>query len=68
MLICARTGIALYAFLASRSRCLRQLDSAQLRVKFGRPLDREVFRVPPGFDLVVDYAPAISYARYKSRR
>ena len=33
-----------------------QLDSAQLRVKFGRPLDREVFRVPPGFDLVVDYA------------
>ena len=32
-----------------------QLDSAQLRVKFGAPLDREIFHVPPGFDLVVDY-------------
>ncbi len=32
-----------------------QLDSAQLRVKFGAPLSREIFRVPPGFDLVVDY-------------
>jgi hypothetical protein len=32
-----------------------QLDSAHLRVKFGVPLNREVFRVPPGFDLVVDY-------------
>jgi hypothetical protein len=32
-----------------------QLDSAQLRVKFGAPLSREIFRVPPGFDLVVNY-------------
>jgi hypothetical protein len=32
-----------------------QLDSAQLRVKFGAPLRREIFHVPPGFDLVVDY-------------
>ena len=32
-----------------------QLDSVQLRVKFGAPLSREIFRVPPGFDLVVDY-------------
>jgi hypothetical protein len=32
-----------------------QLDSAQLRVKFGAPLDREIFHVPQGFDLVVDY-------------
>jgi hypothetical protein len=32
-----------------------QLDTAQLRVKFGAPLSREIFRVPPGFDLVVDY-------------
>jgi hypothetical protein len=32
-----------------------QLDSAQLRVKFGAPLSREIFRVPLGFDLVVDY-------------
>ena len=33
-----------------------QLDSAQLRGKFGSPLDREIFRVAPGFNLVVDYA------------
>ncbi|HLK67345.1 MAG TPA: hypothetical protein VKU19_28110 [Bryobacteraceae bacterium] len=32
-----------------------QLDSAQLRVKFGAPLSRQTFHVPPGFDLVVDY-------------
>jgi len=32
-----------------------QLDSAQLRVKFGTPFHREVFRIPQGFDLVVDY-------------
>jgi len=32
-----------------------QLDSAQLRGKFGAPLSRETFRVPLGFDLVVDY-------------
>jgi hypothetical protein len=32
-----------------------QLDSAQLRVKFGSPLNREIYRIPPGFDLVVDY-------------
>jgi hypothetical protein len=32
-----------------------QLDVAQLRATFGASLSREVFRVPPGFDLVVDY-------------
>ena len=32
-----------------------QLDSAQLRVKFGSPVNREIFRIPPGIDLVVDY-------------
>jgi hypothetical protein len=32
-----------------------QLDSSQLRLKFGPPLSREVYRIPPGFDLVVDY-------------
>jgi hypothetical protein len=32
-----------------------QLNTAQLRAKFGAPLSREIFRVPPGFDLVVDY-------------
>ena len=32
-----------------------QLDSVQLRVQFGSPLNREIFRVLPGMDLVVDY-------------
>jgi hypothetical protein len=32
-----------------------QLDSAALRAKFGIPLNREIFRMPAGFDLVVDY-------------
>jgi hypothetical protein len=32
-----------------------QLDSSALRVKLGPPLHRETFRMPAGFDLVVDY-------------
>ena len=32
-----------------------QLDSFALRAKYGAPLDRETFRMPAGFDLVVDY-------------
>jgi hypothetical protein len=50
-------------FLALALPASAQLDSAQLRVKFGAPSAlqiqrgkrREIFRVPPGFDLVVDY-------------
>lgn len=34
---------------------LAQLDSAALRAKFGVPLNREVFRMSAGFDLIVDY-------------
>ena len=45
----------LLCFLALALPASAQLDSAQLRVKFGAPLSREIFRVPPGFDLVVDY-------------
>jgi hypothetical protein len=45
----------LLCFLAFALPAAAQLDSAQLRVKFGAPLDREIFHVPPGFDLVVDY-------------
>jgi len=32
-----------------------QLDSSALRAKFGAPLNRETFRMPSGFDLIVDY-------------
>jgi hypothetical protein len=45
----------LLCFLALALPASAQLDSAQLRVKFGAPLSREIFRVPPGFDLVADY-------------
>jgi hypothetical protein len=45
----------LLCFLAFALPATAQLDSAQLRVKFGAPLDREIFHVPPGFDLVVNY-------------
>jgi|SRR5580698_847573 hypothetical protein len=34
---------------------LAQLDSAAMRAKFGTPLNRETFRVRPGFEIVVDY-------------
>jgi hypothetical protein len=34
-----------------------QLNSSDLRAKFGPPFHRETFHVPQGFDLVVDYAP-----------
>ena len=60
----AASGIILY--MRSKLHCLfcvlvltlpasAQLDTAELRAKFGAPLSREIFRVPPGFDLVVDY-------------
>jgi hypothetical protein len=45
----------LLCFLALALPAYAQLDSDQLRVKFGAPLDRETFHIPAGFDLVVDY-------------
>jgi hypothetical protein len=32
-----------------------QLDSSTLRAKLGQPLHQETFRMPAGFDVVVDY-------------
>jgi len=34
---------------------MAQLDSNALRARYGEPLDRETFRLPAGFDLMVDY-------------
>lgn len=45
----------LLCVLALALPAFAQLDSAQLRGKFGAPLSRETFRIPPGFDLIVDY-------------
>jgi hypothetical protein len=34
-----------------------QIDSYQLRAKYGPPLDRETFTISPGYQIVVDYGP-----------
>lgn len=34
---------------------MAQLDSSALRAKYGPPLHRETFRMPAGFDVIVDY-------------
>jgi hypothetical protein len=34
-----------------------QIDSYQLRAKYGSPLDRETFTISPGYQIVVDYGP-----------
>jgi hypothetical protein len=35
---------------------MAQLDSSALRSKYGPPLNRETYRMPAGFDLIVDYS------------
>jgi len=34
-----------------------QIDSYQLRAKYGPPLTRETFTIAPGFQIIVDYGP-----------
>jgi hypothetical protein len=48
----ARLLVLCFSFTLS---AVAQLDSAALRAKFGIPLNRETFRMPAGFDLLVDY-------------
>ena len=50
-------------FLFTVACAFAQLNSAELRAKFGAPVDRETFRVPPGFDLVVDYGIGATVCR-----
>ena len=40
-----------------------QLNSAELRARFGAPLDRETFHVGDGFDLIVDYSPGMAVCK-----
>ena len=42
-----------------------QLDSSALRAKFGTPLNRETFRMPSGFDLIVDYGVSNQVCKLK---
>src|SRR5260370_33481734 len=48
-------GRFLLCGLAFALPAFAQLDSSALRVKYGTPLNREVFHIPSGFDLTVDY-------------
>jgi hypothetical protein len=43
--------------LAFASALFGQIDSYQLRAKYGPPLDRETFTIAPGYQIVVDYGP-----------
>ena len=47
-------------FFALTLYTFAQLNSADLRAKFGAPIERETFRVPQGFDLVVDYGSGMT--------
>jgi hypothetical protein len=39
-----------------------QIDSSGLKAKFGSPLNREVFTVRPGIEMIVDYSPIANHA------
>lgn len=52
-----RHGYTLALFFLVALSAMAQLDSSALRAKYGAPLDREIFHIPQGFDLVVDYGP-----------
>jgi hypothetical protein len=39
-----------------------QIDGSWLRAKFGAPLNREVFTVRPGIEMIVDYSPTGNHA------
>ena len=50
-------------FAAAVSCAFAQLNSAELRTRFGPPIDRETFHVPQGFDMVVDYGPGMTVCK-----
>jgi hypothetical protein len=52
------TSLAPLIFCLSFAAALfGQIDSYQLRAKYGPPLDRETFTISPGYQIVVDYRP-----------
>jgi hypothetical protein len=50
----SKFGLAICSFVLVLP-AFAQLDSSALRAKFGQPLSREIFHMPAGFDLAVDY-------------
>jgi hypothetical protein len=51
-----RTGVSV-VFKSSATSPFDQIDSYQLRAKYGPPLDRETFTIAPDFQMIVDYGP-----------
>lgn len=49
------TGLVVICCLGFALPAFAQFDSSALRTKYGAPLNREIFRMPSGFDLTVDY-------------
>ena len=64
--ICARSCTAFSAFSCSRCQHPRNSTPPNYGRKFGAPLSREIFRVPPGFDLVVDYGASSQVCRLQN--
>ena len=56
---CRRFGIFL---LTCASCAFGQFDSSTLRAKFGAPLNREVFTVRQGIEMIVDYSSTGTHA------
>jgi hypothetical protein len=58
-----KLSVALMCCLGFTLTAAGQLDSSGLRAKYGVPLDREIFRMPAGFDLIVDYGASHQVCR-----
>jgi hypothetical protein len=51
---CGRLAV-FFSILAASA--FGQMDGSTLRTRFGAPLNREVFTVRPGIEMIVDYSP-----------
>jgi hypothetical protein len=51
-----KCAISFAVVLLAASSAFAQVDAYNLRAKYGQPLDREIFTVRPGIEMIVDYA------------
>jgi hypothetical protein len=58
-----KVAISFIVCLGSTSSAFGQIDTFNLRTKYGAPLDRETFTVRPGVKMVVDYGPGRQVCR-----
>jgi hypothetical protein len=58
-----KVAIGFIVCLGSASSAFGQIDTFNLRTKYGAPLDRETFAVRPGIEMVVDYGPGRQVCR-----